>query len=130
MSVTACKKSNNNSNVAIPNATVDINLYINNPSYVNLNSVGGWVYETGGVRGIIVYKSGTNEFKAYERNCTYQSNNLCATVSVDVTNILVVDSCCHSKFLLLDGSVSNGPATFPLKQYNTTFDGNILHIYN
>lgn len=122
-----CKKDNNN---GVPVAAVDISLYINNPSYVNLNTVGGWVAITGGVRGILVYRSSSSEFKAYDRNCTYQSSNPCAVVSVDATNILAVDTCCHSKFSLFDGSVSQGPATFPLKAYNTTFDGNILRIYN
>jgi len=41
-----------------------------------------------------------------------------------------VDTCCHSKFQLYDGSVTNGPAVTPLKAYNTTFDGSTLHIFN
>ncbi len=132
ISVAGCKKNNNNSNSSVPLTTVNISLYINNPSYVNLNAVGGWVYVTGGVRGILVYRQSTDVFKAYDRNCTYQSSNPypCATVHVDATNILAVDTCCHSKFSIYDGSVTQGPAVFPLKSYNTTFDGNVLNIYN
>ncbi len=126
--VASCKKDNNSTGVPITG--VDISLFINNPSYINLNAVGGWVYVAGGVRGILVYRQSTDQFKAYDRNCTYQSTNPCATVYVDATNILAVDTCCKSKFLLMDGSVSHGPALFPLKAYNTTFDGNVLHIFN
>ncbi len=130
ISAYGCKKDKNN-NTSVPLVAVDLTLYVNNPSYVNLNTVGGWVYVTGyGVRGIIVYRYSSTEFKAYERNCTYQSSNACATVFVDATNIIATDTCCHSKFLLVDGSVSQGPATFPLKTYNTSYDGNVLHIYN
>ena len=122
-----CKKDNNNT---VPMVSVDIYLYTSNPSFINLNPVGGWVYITGGVRGILVYRKSTTEFMAYERNCTYQPSNICATVMVDNTNIIATDTCCHSKFSMYDGSVLQAPAGLPLKAYNTTFDGSVLHIYN
>lgn len=127
MSIAACKKDTNN---GVPITPVDIYLYTNNPSFVNLNGVGGWVYITGGVRGILIYRKSPSEFMAYDRNCTYQSSDACATVVVDATNILATDTCCHSKFSMYDGSVTQAPAGLPLKAYNTTFDGNVLHIYN
>ena len=122
-----CKKDNNNS---VPNTAVDIYLYTSNPSFVNLNPIGGWVYITGGVRGILIYRKSSSEFMAYDRNCTYQPNDACATIYVDATNIMATDTCCNSKFSMYDGSVLNGPAGLPLKQYHTAFDGNVLHIYN
>lgn len=123
-----CKKDNDDSGVPI--TAVDIYLYTNNPSFSNLNAVGGWTYITGGVRGIIVYRKSNTEFAAYDRNCTYQSSEPCATVSVDGTGILAVDTCCNSKFSIYDGSITQGPASIPLKAYNNTFDGSVLHIYN
>jgi len=123
----SCKKENTS---GIPNTAVDIYIYTNNPSYSNLNAVGGWVYITGGVRGIIVYRKTNSEIAAYDRNCTYQSNNACATVYVDNTNIIAKDTCCGSQFSIYDGGILQGPAGLPLKAYNTTFDGNTLHIYN
>lgn len=127
LSIGGCKKDVDN---GVPITPVDIYLYTNNPSFVNLNGVGGWVYITGGVRGILVYRKSPSEFMAYDRNCTYQSSDACATVVVDATNILATDTCCHSKFSMYDGSVTQAPAGLPLKAYNTTYDGNVLHIYN
>jgi nitrite reductase/ring-hydroxylating ferredoxin subunit len=127
LSLGGCKKDGDN---GVPITPVDIYLYTNNPSFVNLNGVGGWVYITGGVRGILVYRKSPSEFMAYDRNCTYQSSDACATVVVDATNILATDTCCHSKFSMYDGSVTQAPAGLPLKAYNTTYDGNVLHIYN
>jgi len=127
--IESCKKSNNS---GVPIATVDIYIYANNPSFVSLNVPGGWVYITGGVRDILVYRKSTSEFMAYDRNCTYHSSDPspCATVSVDATNIIAVDTCCHSKFSIYDGTVLQAPAAAPLKAYNTTYDGNVLHIFN
>ncbi len=122
-----CKKEDDN---YIPVVAVDIYLQINNPSNFNIQTTGGWIYINGGVRGILVYRKTSTEFMAYDRNCTYQSNDPCATVIVDNSNIIATDTCCNSKFSLYDGSVVQSPAGLPLKTYNTTFDGSILHIYN
>ncbi len=122
-----CKKDNNNT---VPIVAVDLFIYVNNPSFINLNPVGGWVYVTGGVRGILIYRKSTTEFMAFDRDCTYQPADACATVEVDNTNIIATNVCCGSQFSIYDGSVLHGPAKFALKSYNTTFDGNVLHIYN
>ena len=122
-----CKKDRDNQ---VPNTLVDVYVYTSNPSFINLAAVGGWAYIAGGVRGILVYRKSSNEFMAYDRNCTYQSNQPCATVYVNNTNIMAEDTCCLSKFGLFDGNATQGPASQPLKSYNTTYDGNILHIFN
>ena len=114
----------------VPNVNVDIYISLSDPNFIDLNPVGGWVYITGGSRGIIVYKKSTTEFMAYDRHCTYLPSNSCARVEVDKSQIMAVDSCCGSKFLLTDGSVIGPPATIPLKSFSTTFDGNTVHIYN
>ena len=123
----SCKKETHSD---IPDANVDVYIYINNPTYISLSVVGGWTYVNGGVRGIVVYRKSNNEFMSYERNCTFQSTNACATITVDSNAIMATDSCCGSQFLLTDGSVIKAPAGIPLKQYRNSFDGNVLHIYN
>ncbi|HCQ29059.1 MAG TPA: hypothetical protein DIU39_02160 [Flavobacteriales bacterium] len=122
-----CQKNEQN---GVPIVSVDIYIYTTDPDFVDLNAVGNWTYVTGGSRGIIVYRYSNNEFKAYDRHCPYQSQNSCALVTVESSNITAKDDCCGSTFLLTDGSVTGGPATFPLKQYRTSFDGTVLHIYN
>lgn len=122
----ACRKSDD----VVPNVYVDIYVYTSDPAFVNLNVPGGWVYITGGAKGIIIYRKSTTDFMAYERNCTYNPSEACARVEVDSSNVLAVDKCCGSQFSIIDGSVVKTPATMPLKQYQTSFDGNVLHIYN
>ena len=118
----------------IPVVPVDIYLEgINSdPQYYDLQNLGGYVYITGGVSGIIVYRSSADEFKAYERACPYDPD--CGRITVDSGNLNAIDSlCCHSEFsLLLDGAVSQGPAQFPLRQYQRIYDPNnqVLHIKN
>ncbi|MFH0865281.1 MAG: hypothetical protein V1904_03755 [Bacteroidota bacterium] len=122
----SCKKDEDE----IPNAYVNFYIDVTSTQYIGLNNIGGYVYVTGGVRGIIIYRSSVDEFMAYERNCPYQPSNSCALVEVDNSAVIAVDSCCGSQFLLPDGSIIQGPATTMLKQYQAAFDGTILHVYN
>tara|TARA_B100000614_G_C14233509_1_gene363432 strand:- start:155 stop:571 length:417 start_codon:yes stop_codon:yes gene_type:complete len=114
----------------IPNVNVNVFINIQNPQYQNLSGMGSWAYVEGGSKGIIVFNLDNDNFLAYERHCPYQPENLCSKISVDETNLFAVDTCCSSKYQLIDGSVIDGPATLPLKRYNTSFDGNIINIWN
>ena len=113
---------------------VYVNQYINIslPSYSSLNAVGGWIYITGGSKGIIVYRQSFDQFSAYDRHCTYNANDPCGKASVDSTNSFVECSCDGSQYQLYDGLVIQGPALYSLKPYQTTFDPltNQLHIFN
>ena len=122
----SCKKDNN----GIPYVAVDLYVYTSDPNFVNLNAVGGWVYITGGSRGILVYRSSNTDFMAYERHCPFEPDNTCGRVEVDSSNIIVKDPCCGSEFVITDGTVTKGPASMALTRYQTTFDGSVLHIYN
>ena len=123
-----CSKDNDNSNIPLVNVNFTINT--NNPAYNEEQVTGGGMYLNGGSRGLILYRYSNDEFRAFDRHCTYNSTSSCALVSVDNSNINAKDDCCGSKFLITDGSVTQGPGNLPLKQYNTSFDGSVLRIYN
>lgn len=124
-----CNKNNNDIYTAIPAVEVDLFLNLNEPSNYNLTYVGGWIYAPGGSRGIIVYRL-QESFVAFERHTPYQSEKSCAYVVVDSTNLYAIDQCSESTFLLLDGSVTKGPASIPLKRYQTSLQSDVLRVYN
>ncbi|MCC6252014.1 MAG: hypothetical protein IT238_06085 [Bacteroidia bacterium] len=123
----ACKKRKN---TVIPYVPVNIYIYPSDPTFNKLNTVGGWTYLSGGSRGIIVYRRSNEEFVAYDRHCTYDTENSCGQVQVTSSQITAVDSCCNSEFVLTDGSVIKSPATVPLQTYQVNYNGNELHIFN
>ncbi len=124
---TGCRKENNS---GVPLTQVDFQINVNNPAYNDLAVPGGWLYLTGGSMGIIVYRKSLEEFVALDRHCPYQPADLCR-VHVDDTDVLARDTtCCGSAFLIMDGSVTQGPASLGLQRYNTSFNGSILRIYN
>lgn len=114
----------------VPNVYVNFYVTLADPEFAPLHTPGNSVMVTGGVNGIIIYRIDSEEFAAYDRTCTYQVEENCRIVP-DETGLFAVDTvCCHSEFLLLDGSVTKGPAEYPLKRYQTSFDGYALHVYN
>jgi nitrite reductase/ring-hydroxylating ferredoxin subunit len=125
--VAGCKKENTS---GVPFAGVDITINVNNPSYSDIQVPGGWLYLTGGSLGIIVYRKTLDEFVALDRHCPYLPGDLCRVI-VDESEVIARDTtCCQSAFLIMDGSVTEGPASIGLQQYQTSFNGTLLRIYN
>ncbi len=108
----------------VPDVHVYFELNLTMPSNASLNAIGGWEYYTGGYQGIIIYRLSEDEFKAFDRACTHNISN----------KIFVEDppmaKCkeCGSMYLLLDGSVAEGPAKHRLKEYRTRWNDPILTI--
>jgi len=111
----SCKKKDTQN--SIPNVSVDITIQLALPQYSSLTGIGNSITISGGVKGIIVYRKSQDEFQTYERSCPYDPLVNAAIIKVDSSGVLGVDYNCGSKFLLLDGSIVNGPSTRQLKAY-------------
>lgn len=127
LSILSCE---GNLNVSpIPDVPVNVEVNLNDLDNTPLQLIGGYIYITGGVRGIVLYRRSQNEYKAYDRNCTYQPEDACAVVSFHSSGFYLEDTCCGSVFDT-DGFPTGGPAEFPLKEYQISRSGDILFITN
>jgi len=123
----ACKKRAE----VVPSVPADFTIYLNLPDFIKLNSAGGSVYVSGGVKGILVYRVSNDEFAAYDRDCPYDPNVSNAIVQVDSSGILAIDYNCGSQFNLINGDVLRGPAAYSLKRYAADYDGvSTVHVHN
>lgn len=120
---------------------VNFQIYPNSTQYLQLNNVGGWAYVTANKpsRGIIIYRLSIDEFMAYERTPTYKPDSCCiyyentadcTRLIVDQSSFFAIDTCAGTKYLLIDGSIIEGPGSYPMVKYNTRFDGETLFVYN
>lgn len=124
----SCNKNEDPNQGLIPNVYVSFYLY---PNTIDFIPIATWKYiENEGHRGIIIYRINDFTFNAYERTCPYDPQKDCARVEADLNSNIFIDSCCMSKFNIIDGSPIDGPSTLPLKQYFTEFTQGTLHIYN
>lgn len=84
-----------------------------------------------GYRGIVLYRQADLEFYAYDLTCTeYPEHD--EAVEED-ENFVGVFECpdCGSTYVLVNGAYPNsGPAEFPLVQYRTSIQGDVLLITN
>ncbi len=126
VAASSCRK---NEETQIPVPPVDFSVNINNPQYIALKSIGGWVYVTGGSKGIILYRSEESNINAFDRHSPFEVNRGCQ-VSVDSSDIAAIDTCSNSRFLLQTGNPISGPATQPLFSYQTNFNGQNLRVFN
>lgn len=123
-----CKKKNQTVQDNIAYQTVNITIYPNDPLYFKLQTVGGWMYISGGVNGIIVYRktmtNSPNDFIALERTSTALPDNPDAKVKVLADDFTLKDTISGSKWRIVDGDLISGPAIQNLRLYNAVFDGN------
>ena len=119
--------------IPIPYVPVNYTVYINNPSNDHLRVPGGsLIIPDQGNLGIILYRQSigdSNDFVAFDLTCTHEPTDTC-TVFIDDSGYYLECPCCGSKFSIFDGFPTNGPARWQLKEYEATFNGNTIRIYN
>jgi hypothetical protein len=114
----------------IPYVKVDVYLLL----YADLADMGTGstkVITGEGVNGIILYRESDLVFHAYDRTCTLWPEHNRAVV--EDANFFGVYECpeCGSTYLLMNsGEPNSGPATYPLVEYHTAIQGDVLHIFN
>src|SRR5688572_32609450 len=82
LAVACKKKATPVQDNGVPYTPVNIVIYPNDPLNFKLQAPGGWMYFSGGVNGIIVYRKTTTEFVALDRTSTYDPDNFDARVEV------------------------------------------------
>ena len=114
--ISSCKEDPDD---LIPYAHVDFVIDINSTFYNELSAVGGWVYVTGGYKGILIYRLSMEDFLAFERSCTYKPLDPCERITMESSGLSMIDSCCGSRFLILDGTCDGARGVLELKSKGT-----------
>lgn len=115
---------------AVPIGITNFQIEPNAAYYSGLNVVGGYIYLTGGHRGVVVVRTGIDQFKAYERSCPADTNTA-VVVSGDWGSSLLECPKCHTCFIVdAEGVPMDGGATHcPLYQYSTSYTGGVLYVF-
>jgi len=145
MSLVIVLSSCNKKNDVIPSTYVNFTLDLNDPEFVSLNAMGGsvtvdshtnnWGSGAAGFdgNGIIIY-AGVDEFYAYDRTCPhdYVVNSLSIKVNIDKTNstIAICPKCGTTYALSAGGTPASGIGRYPLKNYRTSLQGNLVIVWD
>ena len=123
----SCNKQNDFIQDVYVNETIPLNL----PEYSEILIPGNSIFVKGGVEGIIIYHGIGEDYKVYDRNCSYEPSLACSHID-SINSGIAYCGCCTSAFLISNtGEAINAPAILPLKAYNWTLDNNnVLRIFN
>ena len=113
----------------IPEIYVNILIDLGLPEYSDLQIPGNSIFIEGGVKGIVIYHGVGNDYRVYDRNCSYQPSLSCSVID-SVSSGIAYCGCCNSVFSLENGDILNSPALLPLKKYYWTLAGNQMQISN
>ena len=123
----------------IPYTYVDFSININHPGFSDLRVITNAIVvreDDPGVYGqnntefgVIIYRSSLDEFNAYDRLCPHEPSRGCA-VELEDGSITAVCPCCETVFELETGYPSSGVSKYPLKAYETNFDGENIYVTN
>ncbi len=125
-----CSSDDIGNNDLLPNITVNETLFLNNPEFINLQVIGGWAYARGGIAGIIVYRTGSNHFIAFERSAPHIKPSSCSKMTVE-NGIIMNCACDDAQFSILDGSPMTEGVKYSARQYRAFLSSdNTLQITN
>lgn len=111
-----------------------VKVYVDLDIYAELGSMGigsTKIIPNEGYRGIVLYREADLLFHAYDLTCTeYPEHDEAVVEDEDFIGVFECPDC-GSTYVLVNGAYPNsGPAEFPLVEYRTAIQGNILLITN
>ncbi|MDY3344366.1 hypothetical protein PG326_03780 [Riemerella anatipestifer] len=116
-----------------PNTVINVSLNLNLPLHQKLMNVGGWIYvneQNSGTRGLILVRTGTSTFKAYDRNAPHicPASDTTLEVKDDIKIVCPKDG---AEWIFLTGQPTK-VSQVPPKNYLTYYDAasNVLTIRN
>ena len=84
-----------------------------------------------GLQGLVVWRNDVDEYHVYDRACTFEEDFSCAVVEDTTFSGVYKCPCCGSRYLLFqNGDPLDGPASWPLVEYNSYINGGFLVIRN
>jgi hypothetical protein len=114
----------------IPYVKVDVDLDL----YAELGNMGigtTLILPNEGHQGIVLYREDDLLFHAYDLTCTeYPEHDEAVEEDEDFVGVFKCPEC-ESRYVLLNGAYpDSGPADYPLVEYRTSIQGNLLIITN
>ena len=111
-----------------------VQVYVDLDLYAELGSMGigtTRILPNEGYRGIVLYREADLGFYAYDMTCTEYPEHDRAVIWDTVFDGVFKCPKCDSRYVIVNGAYpDSGPAEFPLVEYRTSIQGNLLLISN
>ena len=111
-----------------------VQVFVDLDLYAELGSLGigsTMVIPNEGYKGIVLYREDDMLFHAYDMTCTEYPKHDEGVVQDTIFEGVYICPECESRFVIINGAYpDSGPAEFPLVEYRTSIQGNLLLITN
>ena len=111
-----------------------VQVFVDLDLYAELGTLGigsTMVIPDEGYKGIVLYREDDMIFHAYDMTCTEYPEHDAGVVRDTVFDGVYTCPECNSRFIIINGAYpDSGPAEFPLVEYRTAVQGNLLLITN
>jgi hypothetical protein len=111
-----------------------VKIHVDLDLYAELGSMGiatTRILPNEGYRGIVLYREADLFFHAYDLTCTEYPEHDRAVLRDTIFDGVFKCPKCDSRYVIINGAYpDSGPAEFPLVEYRTTIQGNLLLITN
>ncbi|MBE0674939.1 MAG: hypothetical protein IH591_09790 [Bacteroidales bacterium] len=140
ISVQGCEKDKND---VIPDVYVDFYIDLGDPEFASLIAPGNYALVNAltnnlgqpaagfSGNGIIIYHAEPGVFLAFDRTCPHDYVTDGSAIKLNVDGIYAVCPVCGTNYALPSyGTPSSGPGRYPLKNYRTSYNPPLLHVWN
>ncbi len=129
--LSSCKDDFVDNNKYLPNIAVNFSVDLNLPEANGLLTVGGFAkFPDKGIRGVIVFNNGLDNYVAFDLACPHIPLQDCSTMTFNQGDLFMKCICDDEKFSKLDGSPLNPNITYAARMYLVEKSGNSLFIHN
>ena len=131
LTLSSCKDDFVDNNKYLPNISVNFSVDLNLPEANGLLVVGGYAkFPNQGIRGVIVFNNGLDNYIAFDLACPHIPLQDCSTMTFNQGDLFMKCECDGEKFSKLDGSPLNPNIQYAARMYLVEKSGNTLFIHN
>lgn len=126
----SCKDDYNDGNTYLPNVVVNFTINLNLPEGNGILLSGFKIFPSQGVRGVIVFNNGLDNFTAFDMACPHINLQSCSTMTFEQSDLSMKCPCDDKEFSKIDGAPLSSEIQQAARAYIVSKSGNILTIRN
>ena len=130
ISLLSCSDDSDDRNSFLPNVTVNFSVNLNLPEGNGILINGFKIFPEKGIRGVIIFNNGLENFTAFDMACPHIELQDCSTMTFEQSDLNMTCDCDDEKFSKIDGAPTNPEIQQAARAYIVTKNGSILNIRN
>ena len=127
----SCNDDYTDNNTYLPNVQVNFTINLNLPEGNDLLISGGHkIFYDRGIKGVIVFNNGLDNYIGFDLACPHINLQDCSTMTFEQSDLYLTCPCDEEQFSKLNGAPKNGEIQHAARRYIVSKNGNLLTVRN